>query len=150
MQSGRRSYDEGLERLLDKVAGEREGLSDAEVAQTLAEGGIRSINRRLHIDANMARAREAVAELERAGVRHCDEIWDLLHHLEDGADDRTIGAADNELTVRWVGSEEETIEVQLKGQWEGIVTTVSVEGATDSERMTFEQIARRRHRRTPL
>ena len=48
MQNGRRSYDEGLERLLDKVAGVREGLSDAEVAQILAEGGIRSINRRLH------------------------------------------------------------------------------------------------------
>ena len=102
------------------------------------------------IDANMARARETVAELERAGVRHCDEIWDLLHHLEDGMDNRTIGAADNELTVRWEGSGEGTIEVQLKGQWEGIVTTVSVEGTTDSERMTFEQIARRRHRRTPL
>ena len=102
------------------------------------------------IDANMACAREAVAELERTGVRHCDEIWDLLHHLEDGADNRTIGTADNELTVRWVGSQDERIEVQLKGQWEGIVTTVSAEGTTDSERMTFEQIARRRHARTPL
>ena len=48
MQPGRQSYDEGLERLLVKVAAEREGLSDAEVAQTLAESGIRNINRRLH------------------------------------------------------------------------------------------------------
>lgn len=73
MQSGRRSYDEGLERLLDKVAGEREGLSDAEVAQTLGEGGIRSINRRLH-NAFAALRGERLAEgmaLRRQGpARH--------------------------------------------------------------------------------
>lgn len=101
------------------------------------------------IDANMVRAREAVAELERTGTRHCDEIWDLLHNLEDGTDTRVFGAADNELMVRW-GSAEETIEVQLKGQWECIVTTVSAEGTRSSERMMFEQIERSRQRRTPL
>ena len=102
------------------------------------------------IDASMARAREAVAELERASVRHCDEIWDLLHHVEDGTDSRTFGAACNELTVRWESAEDETFEIQLKGQWEGIVTTMSVEGTTDIERMTFEQIAQRRHRKAPI
>ena len=96
----------------------------------------------------MARAREALAELERAGIRHCDEIWDLLHHVEDGTETRTFGAADKELTVRWDGSGEETLELHLKGQWEGIVTTVSVDRTTYSERMTFEQIAGRRDGRT--
>ena len=101
------------------------------------------------IDANMAHAREAVAELDRAGVRHCDEIWDLLHHVEDGTDSGTFSAAGNELTVRWERWGDETIEVQLKGQWEAIVTMMASEGTTDIERMTFEQIAQRRHRKAP-
>ena len=88
-------------------------------------------------------------ELEHAGIRHCDEIWDLLHHVEDGTDSKMFGAAEKELTVRWQGAGKETIEVHLKGRWEGIVTTVSVDGTPDSERMTFAQIARRRHGRTP-
>ena len=120
-----------------------EGLADARstsgrTAEVRRTPSILSDRKR--IEANMAHYRSAVAGLAAQGVRHTDELWDLLRELEAGDTRARIGSAEGNALIGWTAVDGTELEVAALGQWRAQVTQSETDGTKTTWRSDFETV----------
>ena len=118
-------------------------LSDARAASPRRHTVRRSMSvchNREAIERNLARTREAVDEVAENGARHCDELWDLLYHLECGGRGVRVWIDGGHLGARWESTAGEHLDVRLEGEWEATVHASAPATRSPRKRLTFEQI----------
>ena len=95
------------------------------------------------IKANMTRYRTAIGALEAEGVRHCDELWDLLREIEAGGAPAQIGHEGDEATIGWHGSDGTRLRVVARGAWRATATVTTGDGREMTIETDFGTIAKR-------
>ena len=95
------------------------------------------------IEANMTRYRAAIGTLEAEGVRHCDELWDLLREIEAGGAPAQIGREGDEATIGWHGSDGTRLRVVARGAWRATATVTTDDGREMTIETDFGTIAKR-------